>query len=33
MTVTYENAARQEGNDAADWYEKQQPGLGPRFLS
>jgi hypothetical protein len=33
MTVTYENAARLEGNDAADWYEKQQPGLGTRFLS
>jgi len=33
MAVIYENAARQEGFAAADWYEKQQPGLGTRFLS
>ncbi len=33
MEVIYENATRQEGFAAADWYEKQQLGLGTRYLT
>lgn len=33
MRVTYENEARQEGMEAAAWYEEQQHGLGIRFLA
>lgn len=33
MPVFYENEAHNEGMDAAEWYEKQQPDLRNRFLT
>jgi plasmid stabilization system protein ParE len=33
MRIIYEDAARQEGMEAAAWYEQQQQGLGTRFLT
>ena len=31
MQIRFSAAARNELNDACDWYELQQPGLGLRF--
>ncbi len=33
MTAVYHDAALEEAIEAAGWYERQQPGLGIRFLS
>lgn len=33
MTAVYHDAAIEEAIEAADWYERQQSGLGIRFLS
>ena len=31
LPITYNRAARREYDEAADWYEQQQAGLGERF--
>ncbi len=33
LPVVFRTAARMEYDAAADWYEQQRPGLGPKFVT